>query len=114
MAVKCLDKGKWQIDFRHHGRRIIRVVRAESNAQAEGIIAKCKYAEAENRYLDVKKEQNITLQEYAERYLEYSKAHKRESSYFRDTHSVNQLKKVLTVEYQELTKNRLRSIFRKD
>lgn len=93
MAVRRIGKKKWSLDFRHHGKRIIRIVDGISREQAEGIIAKYKTAEVENKFLDVHRQPNVSFDEFSRNYLELARVEKKRSSHRRDVVCINQLKK---------------------
>ncbi|MFA4888311.1 MAG: tyrosine-type recombinase/integrase [Candidatus Omnitrophota bacterium] len=86
-----LKDGNWFIDYRVSGRRKREKI-GPSKALAETVLKKRKIEIAENRYLDIRREQKVKFEEMAQMYLElYSKPNKR--SYHSDVDLVKTLGK---------------------
>jgi integrase len=89
MAI--LQKGKdWYIDYYYQGRRKREKI-GPSRRLAEAVLAKRKLEIAENRYLDVRRKNQVSFKELASLYLEYSRANKR--SWVRDRVSIKSLER---------------------
>ncbi len=72
-----LKKGNWYIDYYAYGRRKREKI-GTSRALAENVLRKRKVEIAENKYLDVRKEQKIEFRNFADEYLEtHSKVNNR-------------------------------------
>ncbi len=75
--------GAWWIDFYHQGRRIRRKV-GPSKRVAEMVLADIQVKKSKNDFLGVCEPKRIMFKDFANEYLEYSKANKAKSSYERD------------------------------
>src|SRR5512139_4144091 len=72
------------IDFRFHGERIREMI-GHSKKDEDKVIAKRKAEIAENKFLDVRKEPDpVKFHDFAVKYLQWSKANKKASTYRRD------------------------------
>jgi integrase len=76
-------QGNWWIDFYHQGKRIRRKV-GPSKKVAEMALADVQVKKAKNDFLGVCDPKKILFKDFANEYLEYSKANKAKSSYERD------------------------------
>jgi integrase len=76
-------QGNWWIDFYHQGKRIRRKV-GPSKKVAEMALADVQVKRAKNDFLGVCDPKKIMFKDFANEYLEYSKANKAKSSYERD------------------------------
>lgn len=82
-------KGKnWWIDFYHQGKRVRRKV-GPSKRVAEMALADVEVKKAKQEFLGVCEPKSILFKDFAEEYLEYSKANKAESSYQRDKTTID-------------------------
>ena len=81
-------QGNWWIDFYHQGKRIRRKV-GPSKKVAEMALADVQVKKAKKEFLGVCEPKKILFKDFAEQYLEYSKANKAVSSYQRDRTIVN-------------------------
>jgi len=90
--MSVFKKGKnWYIDYYYNGRRIREKV-GPSKKQAKDVLNKRKTQIAEKKFLDVKRNENISFSEFSNYFLEnYSKVNKR--SWKRDQLSIKHLKK---------------------
>jgi len=92
-----LKKGKFYVDFYASGRRIREMV-GPSKALAEKVLKKRQVEVAEDRFLDIRKEQKIKFEDLARDYLEiYSKPNKK--SYHSDCDLVKALGKYFNGKY---------------
>ncbi|MEW6170760.1 MAG: site-specific integrase [Candidatus Omnitrophota bacterium] len=91
-----LKKGNWFIDYRANGRRKREKV-GPSKVLAETIFKKRKVQIAENKFLDIKKEQKVKFEDFSEEYL--SLHSKLKKSYYTDVKIVNLLKKFFGGKY---------------
>ena len=66
---KYLKNGNWFIDYYAKGRRIREKI-GPSKSLAETVLKKRKVEIAENKFLDIKKEQKIKFEEFVDEYLE--------------------------------------------
>ena len=90
---KSKKDGAWWIDYRHKGRRYRKKV-GSSKRQAEIVLGKVKSQIAENKFLDVTKNQQITLPEFLKFYLsEYSYINNKPSTHYRNTKIAENLKR---------------------
>ena len=87
--------GAWWIDFYHQGKRIRRKV-GPSKRVAEMALADIEVKKAKQEFLGVCDPKRILFKDFADEYLEYSKANKAKSSYERD---VTTIKKHLVVDF---------------
>src|SRR3989338_804885 len=62
-------RGNWWLDYRYNGRRYRKKV-GPSKAVAKAAWAKIQIEIAENKFLDVKREQRIKLEDFADEYFE--------------------------------------------
>ncbi len=62
-------KGNWYIDYYVHGRRKREVV-GSSKALAENVLRKRKVEIAENKFLDIKKDQKVKFEHFADTYFQ--------------------------------------------
>ena len=76
-------QGNWWIDFYHQGKRIRRKV-GPSKKVAEMAFADVQVKKAKQEFLGVCEPKSVLFKDFANEYLEYSKANKAESSYQRD------------------------------
>lgn len=83
--------GKWGIDYYVDGRRKREII-GPSKKLAETVLRKRLVEIAEGKFLDVKRFVRISLEDFGDRYLEYSKANKSEGSYRNDQYSVTRFK----------------------
>lgn len=94
MGVYCKEgkdgKPRWYIEYRVGGKKVRECVGASKKA-AENALAVRRTEILQGRYSIKKELKSPVLSEFAKEYLEYSKAHKKESSYKRDITSLNQL-----------------------
>ncbi|MFH1621850.1 MAG: phage integrase N-terminal SAM-like domain-containing protein [Candidatus Omnitrophota bacterium] len=89
MAV-YLKNGNYWIDYYAYGRRHREKI-GTSKTLAENVLRKIKVEIAENKYLDIRKEQKVKFEDFADEYLElHSKSKK---SYYTDCKIVGLLKK---------------------
>ena len=95
MALYQKD-GNWFIDYYANGRRKREKV-GTSKSLAEIVLKKRKVELAENRYLDIKKEQRVKFEDFSEEYLELHSKHKK--SYYTDTKIVGLLKRLFGGKY---------------
>ena len=88
--------GNWFIDYYANGRRKREKV-GTSKVLAETVLRKRKVEVAEGKFLDIKKQQKIRFEDFAEEYLElHSKLNK---SYYTDCKIVNLFKKYFSGKY---------------
>ena len=81
-------KGKnWWIDFCHQGKRIRRKV-GPSKKVAEMALADVEVKRAKQEFLGICEPKSVLFKDFADEYLEYSKANKATSSYDRDTTTI--------------------------
>jgi integrase len=84
-VYKNKKDGAYWVDYRHLGKRYRKKV-GKSKRQAEVVYGKIKLQIAENKYLDVKKNQNIMLPEFLDFYLrDYSYINNKPSTHYRNT-----------------------------
>ncbi len=79
--------GAWWIDFYHQGKRIRWKV-APSKRVAEMALADVQVKKAKNDFPGVCDPKKIFFRDFAEEYLEYSRANKAKSSYERDVTTI--------------------------
>ncbi len=95
--LKRDDQGRWRIDFRCKGRRIIRVI-GPSKRQAEAEIVRLKGEILRDPYGFGKKAPEVLFEDHAKEFLElYSKQNKR--SWARDETSLDHLKEFFKGKY---------------
>jgi len=95
--LKRDDQGRWRIDFRCKGRRIIRVV-GPSKRQAEAEIVRLKAEILRDPYGFGKKAPEVLFEDHAKEFLElYSKQNKR--SWISDETSLDHLKEFFRGKY---------------
>ena len=82
------EQGQWWIDYYINGKRKREKIGPDRRL-AQTVLKKRKVQIAENRYLDKRKEVDITFKELTEFYLDYSAKHKK--SHERDQYSVKAL-----------------------
>jgi integrase len=80
-------QGNWWIDFYHQNKRIRRKV-GPSKKVAEMALADIQVKQSKKEFLGVCEPKKILLRDFAEEYLEHSKANKAKSSYERDITTV--------------------------
>ncbi len=80
--------GAWWIDFYHQGKRIRRKV-GPSKKVAEMALADIEVKKAKQEFLGVCDPKRILFKDFADEYLEYSRANKAKSSYERDSTTIN-------------------------
>jgi integrase len=95
MALYQKD-GNWFIDYYANGRRKREKI-GTSKSLAEIVLKKRKVEIAEGKFLDIKKEQKIKFEDFAEEYLKLHSEHKK--SYDTDCKIVGLLKKFLGGKY---------------
>jgi integrase len=76
-------QGNWWIDFYHQGKRVRRKV-GPSKKVAEMALADIEVKKAKQEFLGVCEPKSILFKDFADEYLDYSKANKAKSSYERD------------------------------
>ena len=76
-------QGNWWIDFYHQGKRVRRKV-GPSKKVAEMALADVEVKKAKKEFLGVCDPKSILFKDFADEYLEYSKANKAKSSYESD------------------------------
>ncbi|MFH1014692.1 MAG: tyrosine-type recombinase/integrase [Nitrospirota bacterium] len=86
-----LKKGNWFIDYYAYGKRK-RIKIGPSKALAENVLRKLRVEIAENKYLDIKKEQKIKFEDFADEYLELHSKPNNRSWFKSDRHNLNNLK----------------------
>ncbi|MFH1014745.1 MAG: tyrosine-type recombinase/integrase [Nitrospirota bacterium] len=86
-----LKKGNWFIDYYAYGKRKRKKI-GPSKALAENVLRKLRVEIAENKYLDIKKEQKIKFEDFADEYLELHSKPNNKSWFKSDRHNVNNLK----------------------
>ena len=87
--MSVYKKGKhWYIDYYVHGQRKRKKI-GPSKQVAELALKDVQVKIAKGEYLGIYEEKKILFKDFAEEYLEYSKANKATSSYDRDVTSVN-------------------------
>lgn len=92
-----LKKGNWFIDYRANGRRKREKV-GPSKTLAETVLKKRRVEIAENRYLDIRREQRVKFEELAQIYMElHSKPNKR--SWHSDTDLIKTLSRHFAGKY---------------
>ena len=92
-VYKNKKDGAYWIDYRHLGKRYRKKV-GSSKRQAEIVYGKIKSQIAENKYLDVKKNQSITLPEFLNFYLrDCSCVNNKPSTHYRNTKIAENLKR---------------------
>lgn len=97
MAI-FMKKGNWWIDYYACGKRRREKI-GTSKSLAISVLRKRKVEIAENRYLDVKKEQKIKFEDFANEYLELHSKVNNKSWEKSDLHNVNTLKKHFSGKY---------------
>ena len=81
----------WYVDFRFKGQRIRESI-GSSRKNEEKVIDKKKTEIVENKYLDIRKEQDpIKFHDFAKDYLQWKKANRKASTYIRDLSTVRML-----------------------
>lgn len=76
-------QGNWWIDFYHQGKRIRRKV-GPSKKVAEMALAEVQVKQSKQEFLGVCEPKKILFKDFADEYLDYSKANKSKRSYERD------------------------------
>ncbi len=86
-----LKKGEWYIDYYANGRRKREKI-GTSKTLALNVLRKRKVELAENKYLDIRKEEKIRFEDFAKTFLEiHSKPNKKPSSLERDENLIKKL-----------------------
>ena len=89
--------GKWYIAYQANGKRIRQMI-SEDRKLAEKVLYKKKIEVAENKFLDIRKQQKIKFSEFADTYFElHSKPNKR--SYKSDIINIRHLKSFFSDKY---------------
>lgn len=81
-------QGNWWIDFYHQGKRVRRKV-GPSKRVAEMALAGIQVKISKNDFLGICEPKRILFKDFADEYLEYSKANKARSSYDRDVTTID-------------------------
>lgn len=97
MAI-FMKKGNWWIDYYAGGKRRREKI-GPSKSLAISVLRKRKVEIAENRYLDVKKEQKIKFEDFSNDYLELHSKPNNKSWEKSDLHNINSLKKCFSGKY---------------
>jgi len=93
-----LKNGNWFIDYRANGRRIREKI-GPNKSLAEIVLKKRKVEIAENKFLDIKKEQKIRFEDFADEYLEVHCKSNNKSWYKSDYFNLKNLKKYFAGKY---------------
>lgn len=90
--------GNWFIDYRANGRRIREKI-GPGKSLAEIVLKKRKVEIAENKFLDIKKEQKIRFEDFADEYLEVHCKSNNKSWYKSDYFNLKNLKECFAGKY---------------
>ncbi len=93
-----LKNGNWFIDYRVNGRRKREKI-GSNKALAEIVLKKRKVEIAEGKFLDIKKEQKIKFEDFADEYLEVHCKANNKSWHKSDYHNLRNLKKYFAGKY---------------
>lgn len=95
---KYLKNGNWFIDYYANGKRKREKI-GTSKSLAETVLKKRKVEIAENKFLDIKKEQKIKFEDFANEYLEVHCKSNNKSWYKSDYFNLKSLKQYFTGKY---------------
>ncbi|MCX5711589.1 MAG: tyrosine-type recombinase/integrase [Candidatus Omnitrophica bacterium] len=99
---KCQGKlvvgEEWVIDYRVNGRRVRETV-SSSRQLAETVFQKRKVEIAENRFLDIKREQRVRFDSFADEYVEVYLKHNSRSWKKADLHNIKRLKRFFSAKH---------------